>query len=290
MWHRFSHWLSDNSSCSQTVSSMLLFISNTVFCVCNNGPCFVAAVTYSSGNAWMGEVGNKWSKNKRENEKHCTKSAYFDRILPVSVDSFLALLVGSGSWISSLAQTPVSTHTRIWLFSHSEVQAGGKKPFFPLWGIQHEHSVHGSSLWSTALVQQDFSTGWAIQFSNPAHPTHIHFLLQDVGQQHNTEGAKQRGLTSAIPAAPVARNVKCFPRKFLLLLEARERQQENFNTFQTVGVSMNKREVEVLIGLLWTVRTAWWLKKCNVLHGKKTSNLTCVKFQQQNDELGRLGI
>lgn len=48
----------------------------------------------------------------------------------------------------------------------------------------------------------------------------------------------------------VARNVKRFPRKFLLLQEDMEGNQENFDTFQAVGVSMKKRGVKVLIGLL----------------------------------------
>lgn len=50
---------------------------------------------------------------------------YFDRILPVPEDSFLVSFVGSGSWSSSRAGTPASTHTSIWPFSHSEVQSGG---------------------------------------------------------------------------------------------------------------------------------------------------------------------
>ena len=48
----------------------------------------------------------------------------------------------------------------------------------------------------------------------------------------------------------VARNVKCFPRKFLFLQEGREGNQENFDTFQAVGVSVKKRGARVVIGLL----------------------------------------
>lgn len=74
---------------------------------------------------------------------------------------FLASLVGSGSWISSLAETPVSTHTRIWPFSRSEVQTGGSKPLFSLWGIQHERSVCSSR----------FGQMWTI-YSSTAPPPH----------------------------------------------------------------------------------------------------------------------
>lgn len=119
----------------------------------------------------------RWGINRaRTREKiqvkgHCPRCAYFDRILPVSEDSFLASLAGSGSWISTLTETPVYAHTRIWLFSHSEVQAGGNKPFFPLWGIQHEHSAHACSLQSSGPVQQNFSTAWPIHsFNSGPHP------------------------------------------------------------------------------------------------------------------------
>lgn len=55
---------------------------------------------------------------------------------------------------------------------------------------------------------------------------------------------------SCTSSSLVARNVECFPRKFLLLQESREGNQENFDTYQAVGVSTKKRGVKVLIGLL----------------------------------------
>lgn len=111
-------------------------------------------------------------------------------------------VAGSGSWISSLAETPVSTHTNIWPFSHSEVQAGGNKPFFPLWGIQHEYSAHAYSLESVEPVQQKpFNGGWAILTSL--------LLSQRAGYWSTTELIKRGGpraeargsLASAAPAA-----------------------------------------------------------------------------------------
>lgn len=85
-------------------------------------------------------------------------------------------------WIRKLdlltsRETPVSTHTSIWPFSHSEVQAGGNKPFFPLCGIQHEHSAHVRLLWSSGPVQQNLSMLLAIHSFNPApHPPPPHLL------------------------------------------------------------------------------------------------------------------
>lgn len=96
---------------------------------------------------------------------------------------------------------------------------------------------------------KNFSTGQAIHRANPA-PTPREKV---VGQQQHIKGgwgrAKQPGF-SCTSSSLVARNVKRFPRKFLLLQEDREGNQENFDTFQAVGVSMKKRVVKVLIGLL----------------------------------------
>ena len=68
--------------------------------------------------------------------------------------------------------------------------------------------------------------------------------------QKGAEDREKQPSFSCTSSSLVAKNVKRFPRKFLLLQEDREGNQENFDTFQTVGVSMKKKGVKVLIGLL----------------------------------------
>lgn len=88
-------------------------------------------------------------------------------------------------------------------------------------------------------VQQNFST--ATQSSNPAprhHPslTESRLLVNNRIQKRGAEDG-QSSLASAAPeSSRVARNVRRFPRKFLLLQEDREGNQESFDTFQAVGV------------------------------------------------------
>lgn len=92
------------------------------------------------------EISREKEHERNMSSETLSPMCYFDRILPVPEDSFLVSFVGSGSWSSSLAETPASTHTSIWPFSHSEVQSGGNKSFFPLRGIQHDHSAQACSL------------------------------------------------------------------------------------------------------------------------------------------------
>lgn len=154
-------------------------------------------------------------------------------------------------WIGKLdlftSRDPVSTHTSIWPFSHTEVQAGGNKPFFPLWGIQHEHSAHARS----GPVKQNSSTGSAVCSSNTTTPPlpESRLLVNNIIQKGVEDRPKLPGFSST-SSSLVARNVKRFPRKFLLLQEDMEGNHENFDTLQAVGVSMKKRGGKVLIGLL----------------------------------------
>lgn len=89
----------------------------------------------------------------------------------MSEDSFLISFVGSGSWSSSLAETPVSTHTSIWPFSHSEVQSGGNKSFFFLFVRSSQHKpVHCRAL---GQFSKTFLGVGGIHSSNPTPYTHL---------------------------------------------------------------------------------------------------------------------
>lgn len=118
----------------------------------------VATGTCSSGNAWMGEVGNK--QRKRTREKYELRNTV-PKVLILTGSSLCQRTVSLPRLLDQEAATrgdPVSTHISIWPFSHSEVH------FFPfsLWGIQHKCSAQARLLWSSWPVGQKLLMRWAI--------------------------------------------------------------------------------------------------------------------------------
>lgn len=87
-------------------------------------------------------------------------------------------------------------------------------------------------------LSKNFSMGCATRRSNlPPLLTAQRLLVSNRILKGPEDRAKQSGL-GCTSSSLVARNVKRFPRKFLLLQEDMEGNQENFDTFQAVGVSM----------------------------------------------------
>lgn len=184
-------------------------------------------------------------EGEKKQETRCPQFAYFDRVLPVS-GQFPCLSHSLRKLDLFTYSDPGSAHTRIWPSSHSGVQVGGEINFSPICK-EFNRSIQRMPFHYTARghVSKTFQwVGWPAAPILPASQT----LLLVNNRARRTLRQAGFGCTGN---SPVARNVKCFPRKFLLLQESREGNQENFDTFQAVGVSM-KKGVRVLIGLLRT--------------------------------------
>lgn len=103
---------------------------------------------------------------------------------------------------------------------------GETKPFFPWWGIQH--STQACSMQSSRQVQQNFSTGWDTHNSSPVpHPSNRETCWSTTEYKRAGEDKAKQSVFGC-SSSQDARNVKCFPRKFLHLQEEREGNQENF--------------------------------------------------------------
>lgn len=152
---------------------------------------------------------------------------------------------------------PRSAHTRIWPSSHSEVQAEEKTNLSSLC-VEFNMTIQRKPVHCRATGQVS-KTFQRVSPSTPAILSPLQSLL--LVNNRACRKLKESGF-GWTGSSPVAKNVKCFPRKFLLLQESRVGNQENFDTFQTVGVRKTKA-VKVLMGLL--------LKNCEQNGGSWTS-------------------
>lgn len=81
---------------------------------------------------------------------------------------------------------------------------------------------------SSRQVQQNFSTGWDTHNSSPLpHPSNRATCWSTTEYKRMGEDKAKQSVFGCCSSQD-ARNVKCFPRKFLHLQEEREGNQENF--------------------------------------------------------------
>lgn len=116
----------------------------------------------------------------------------------------------------------------MWPFCESEVQAGGNKPFLPF--------LRNSTLVLVSVHSEVLSRFSKTPLERVAKPPLIPRFYRRAGCWSTTkykkgleDGTERPGFNSTLV---VPRNVKRFPRKFFLLQQASEGNQENFDTFR----------------------------------------------------------
>lgn len=208
MWTatRVEKWLPliENVSLNKNLKSIYLilqFFKATVFCIWNKHG-RVAAGTYSSGNAWMGEVGNKWGKRTREKYElrdTVQKCSFWQYPPSVRTVSLPHLLDQEGGALRQ--QRPPSIHPHKYLaFLTFWGPVRGKQTFLPF--------VRNSTRVLSTACSLSTSASWA-NLNEVSHPQ-----LQSppptpsskpvVGQQQNRVGGlrtEHSSLASAEPAA-----------------------------------------------------------------------------------------
>lgn len=158
----------------------------------------------------------------------------------MSADSFLDSLSG----ISSLSESPVSTYTMIWLLSHSEVGAGARK-YFPHYD-EFSRSRQSMPVHYEALGQSAKLFMWVGYPQVQCCPA-----SQRAGCWSTTESKRGRGEERSSRASAEQVTLVARKQNSSSFRKAGEGNQEDFDTFHAVGVSMKKVERE---GADWTVR------------------------------------
>lgn len=145
-------------------------------------------------------------------------------------------------WISSLAETPVSTHTRMWPLSHSEVQARETNLYFPLWGIQHKYSCLFTAKLGVSSANV-FNVVGNLQLHLPESRLLVNKQTEEGGEWQNEE--VWRALLEQLSSC---QECKMFPKEILHFPGRQGRKPGEFWHISGSGSENEKGAVKVLIG------------------------------------------